>query len=178
METSEVKDADEKKSLLLLFNMVSRSDIDERSSGCQYIGVKLPSRVGHAMLFDPVTRDLLIFGGQRFKDYLCDLYRYSVDLDTVNELWQGYSKNTGPDPGYTQRATIDVDLREMYVFSGYMGSRASSEPRNALWLYDIPKGRWCKVYQNDTTTGNSNNSELLSNPSSSNDEDTAEPCPR
>lgn len=150
-----------------------RGDIDDRRAGYLYMGTRLPSRVGHVMLFDPITRDLLIFGGQRVKDCLCDLYRYSVDLDTVAELWQDYSKPSGPDPGYTQRATMDIDLRELYVFTGYMGSKAICEPRNALWVYNIPRRQWRKVYQSDDTISVKNGKLSMD----ASDEDK-EPCPR
>jgi hypothetical protein len=61
------------------------------------------------------------------------------------------SKNGGPDAGFTQRATIDLDLEEFFVFSGLMREKNSSieTVKNTLWVYSIRKDRWTKVYQNE-----------------------------
>ncbi|GAA5807665.1 hypothetical protein MFLAVUS_001036 [Mucor flavus] len=112
--------------------------------------VPLKSRVGHSMLFDQSNRLLYVFAGQRVKDYLSDLYRYEVDLDVVTEIAQDYSKDAGPDAGFTQRATIDEELQELYVLSGYMRNPGSDTVRNALWVYSIKNNEWQKVYQNES----------------------------
>lgn len=113
------------------------------------VSVPLKSRVGHSMLFDQSSRSLFVFAGQRVKDYLSDLYRYGVDDDTVTEIAQDYSKDAGPDAGFTQRATIDEDLQELYVLSGYMRNTGCDIVRNALWVYSIKNNEWQKVYQNE-----------------------------
>ncbi|KAI8639074.1 Muskelin N-terminus-domain-containing protein [Parasitella parasitica] len=107
------------------------------------------SRVGHSMLFDQKNKSLYIFAGQRGKDYLSDLYRYQVDKDIVTEIAQDYSKDAGPDAGFTQRATIDEDLQELYVLSGYMRNSGGDIVRNTLWVYSIEKNEWQKVFQNE-----------------------------
>ncbi|KAI8047936.1 Muskelin N-terminus-domain-containing protein [Thamnidium elegans] len=112
--------------------------------------VPLKSRVGHSMLFDQSNRLLYVFAGQRVKDYLSDLYRYEVDQDVVTEIAQDYSKDAGPDAGFTQRATIDEELQELYVLSGYMRNPGSDIVRNALWVYSIKNNEWQKVYQNES----------------------------
>lgn len=61
------------------------------------------------------------------------------------------SKNGGPDAGFTQRATIDVQLDEFYVFSGLMREKNSTTEtvQNSFWVYNIRTDSWCKVYHND-----------------------------
>lgn len=113
------------------------------------ISVPLKSRVGHSMLFDQSNRLLYVFAGQRVKDYLSDLYRYEVDRDIVTEIAQDYSKDAGPDVGFTQRATIDEDLQELYVLSGYMRNPGCDIVKNSLWVYSIRNNEWQKVYQNE-----------------------------
>lgn len=109
----------------------------------------LKSRVGHSMLFDQSHRSLYVFAGQRVKDYLSDLYRYTVDEDIVSEIMQDYSKDAGPDSGFTQRATIDEELQEIYVLSGYMRNPGCDIVRNAFWVYSIKNNEWKKIYQNE-----------------------------
>lgn len=114
-------------------------------------GIRLRSRIGHSMLLNPLTRELYIFAGQRNKDYLSDFYIYELDTDTVHELTPDYSKQGGPDAGFTQRATIDKSLGEFYVLSGLMREKNSSAEtvKNTFWVYQINKNRWTKVYQNE-----------------------------
>ncbi|KAL1110452.1 hypothetical protein AAG570_007983, partial [Ranatra chinensis] len=80
----------------------------------------LTARVGHSMLFHPVNRKLYIFAGQRLKDYLNDFFSYEVDSGRIEYLSEG-SKNKDnddiPAAGFTQRATIDPELDEIYVLS-------------------------------------------------------------
>lgn len=106
----------------------------------------LKSRVGHSMLFDSSQRALYVFAGQRVKDYLSDLYKYLVDEDIVQEITQDYSKDAaGPDTGFTQRATLDEELQEIYVLSGYMRNQNCDVVKNALWIYSIQKNQWQKI---------------------------------
>ncbi|KAI8376660.1 Muskelin N-terminus-domain-containing protein [Choanephora cucurbitarum] len=109
----------------------------------------LKSRVGHSMLFDPTSRALYVFAGQRGKDYLSDLHRYDVDQDRVTEIVQDYTRDAGPDTGFNQRATLDERLQELYVLSGYKRNTSAEEVKNALWVYSIKKNSWQKVYQNE-----------------------------
>jgi len=105
------------------------------------------------MIFNPVDRHLYIFAGQRVKDYLSDFYSYSVDEDIVVELTRDSSRQGGPDAGFTQRATFDVDLGEVYVLSGLMREKnASSESiKNAFfWCFELSKSRWRRVYKNES----------------------------
>ncbi|KAI8078641.1 Muskelin N-terminus-domain-containing protein [Halteromyces radiatus] len=121
------------------------------SESCIETSIKttMKSRVGHSMLFDPLTRHLYIFAGQRVKDYLSDLFAYSIDANQVTELSQDYSKEAGPDAGYTQRATIDIEKKEIYVLSGYLQNQGCDVVKSGLWVYSIEQNRWTKVYQNE-----------------------------
>ncbi|ORZ15828.1 Muskelin N-terminus-domain-containing protein [Absidia repens] len=109
----------------------------------------MKSRVGHSMLLDPETRRLYIFAGQRVKDYMSDLFTYAIDDNKVAEISQDYSKEAGPDAGYTQRATIDVTRKEIYVLSGYLRNQGCDVVKSGLWVYEIEQNAWTKVYQNE-----------------------------
>ena len=84
--------------------------------------IRIPSRIGHSMLFDPQTRSLLILAGQRYKDQLADFYRYAVDRQCVTHLNKNLQMVGGPEAGFTQRAVIDVENREIFVFSSLIRS--------------------------------------------------------
>ncbi|KAJ3006031.1 UNVERIFIED_CONTAM: Muskelin 1, intracellular mediator containing kelch motif, partial [Siphonaria sp. JEL0065] len=113
--------------------------------------IQLKSRIGHSMLLNPVTRELYIFAGQRNKDYLSDFYVYEIDTDTVHEVSRDYSKQGGPDAGFTQRATIDPTLGEFYVLSGLQKEKNTTHEtvKNSFWCYSIKKGKWTRVYHNE-----------------------------
>ncbi|KAJ3332134.1 Muskelin 1, intracellular mediator containing kelch motif [Blyttiomyces sp. JEL0837] len=115
--------------------------------------IQLHSRIGHSMLLNPKTRELYIFAGQRNKDYLSDFYVYDIDTDTVHEISRDYSKQGGPDAGFTQRATIDPDLNEFYVLSGLQKDKNTSQEsvKNSFWCYNLRKARWSRVYHNENT---------------------------
>lgn len=113
--------------------------------------IQLKSRIGHSMIMNPITRELYIFAGQRNKDYLSDFYIYDIDADTVFEVAKDYSKVGGPEAGFTQRATIDLEYGELYLFSGLMREKGSETVKNSFWNYSIKKNKWNKVYQNENT---------------------------
>ncbi|KAI7860209.1 Muskelin N-terminus-domain-containing protein [Circinella umbellata] len=128
--------------------------------------VPLKSRVGHSMLFDACTRDLYVFAGQRVKDYLADLHRYSIDNDNLVELAPEQSKSFGPSAGFTQRATIDSQAQEIHVFSGYRVRQGSDTIVSEFWIYHIERNQWKNVYQTDKRYDENDNS------------NEQRPCPR
>lgn len=85
--------------------------------------------------------------------HFSDYYIYNIDSDSVMELTRDSSKNNGPDAGFTQRATIDVDANEIYIFSGLMREKNSTTEtvKNTFWVYSIMKDKWSRVYQNENT---------------------------
>jgi hypothetical protein len=64
-------------------------------------------------------RKLFIFAGQRSKEYLNDFFTFHVDTHDVRQISEGAKKESCnlPAAGFTQRATIDPDLNEIYVLS-------------------------------------------------------------
>mmetsp|Transcript_16125 Transcript_16125/g.47678 ORF Transcript_16125/g.47678 Transcript_16125/m.47678 type:complete len:776 (-) Transcript_16125:110-2437(-) len=133
--------------------------------------VELSSRIGHSMLHDGGDDVLMIFAGQRDKKYLSDFYKVSLASGRVELVSEDCSKHGGPFPGFTQRATIDLQKREAYVLSGLIMSPDSeskaSKVRNSLWVYDISRNKWYCAYENEN-----------SEPEYWNKMDKLEPCPR
>ncbi|KAF4567413.1 hypothetical protein EYR40_006412 [Pleurotus pulmonarius] len=122
---------------------------DHGSEGNQ---LTIPPRSGHSMLLDSFHHTLLIFGGQREDKLLCDMYAYDTVKGTTTELFSNFS-TAGPEPFFTQRAVIDSQLGELYVFSGLQrmpgpGSQRMLVEASANWLYriDHPRpGKWSKI---------------------------------
>ncbi len=64
-------------------------------------------------------RKLFVLAGQRSKEYLNDFFSYDVDKDEIQIISDGSKAGAiiTPSTGFTQRATIDPNLNEIYVFS-------------------------------------------------------------
>lgn len=116
-------------------------------------GPRIKSRIGHSMLFHPMCRKLYIFAGQRHKEYLSDFYTLDVDTLAVQAVcdWGVSGASEGPASGFTQRATIDPDLDEIYVLSGLSKDKDKREDcvQNSFWVYYIKKNLWSCIYKNE-----------------------------
>lgn len=120
---------------------------------------RIPSRVGHTMLLDTPKRGSLagkrilwVLAGQRGTTYLADMWTYQLNTGAVREASRDYSlasNGGGPEGGFTQRATIDADAREIYLFSGLVRRSKSRGERvkSAFWVYNIERHDWRLVYQ-------------------------------
>lgn len=65
-------------------------------------------------------RKLYIFAGQRGKEDLSDFFTYEVDTNHIEHIFNDFGakdSNHVPAAGFTQRATIDPELGEIYVLS-------------------------------------------------------------
>ncbi|KAJ3326592.1 Muskelin 1, intracellular mediator containing kelch motif [Gonapodya sp. JEL0774] len=118
-------------------------------------GVPCKSRIGHSMVLDQTGRRLIIFAGQRNGDYLADMMVYHIPTATFRVLCSDYSTTGGPEPGFTQRATVDQNRREVYVMSGLTRERGTGEERvrNGVWVFKVASERWVRVYQNGDGEG-------------------------
>ena len=108
--------------------------------------VEMRSRIGHSMLFHPVDRKLYIFAGQRSKEYLNDFFTYNVDSGTVETVTDGTRRDPAqiPAAGFTQRATIDHELNEIYILSGLSKDKDKRDDnvKNSFWVYNIVDNKW------------------------------------
>ena len=159
----------------LLWTLIN-SDTCDALNGCCLPPVSIPSRIGHSMLFDAQNRNLLILGGQRYKDQLSDFYKFSIDRDCVTQLWKNLQMVGGPDSGFTQRASIDHITREMFVFSSLVRGSNSNvvtavvgvtppelQDQNAInqsanddqsctfWCFDLDQDKWTRITTSPTS---------------------------
>ncbi len=68
------------------------------------------------MVLDVGSQTLFIFAGQRDEKYLSDMYAFHIPTNTVTELFVNFTTSGGPDACFTQRAALDPDLKEIYVY--------------------------------------------------------------
>ena len=68
------------------------------------------------MILEPTTRTLFIFAGQRDDRYLSDMYAYDISSNTTKELFSNFTASGGPNALFTQRAVIDPQLQELYMY--------------------------------------------------------------
>lgn len=117
---------------------------------------KILGRIGHSMLLDvgrpgERRRQLWIMAGQRGDSYLGDMYTYDLVTRNVREITHDYSRGgKGPEPSFTQRAIIEPNKRQIYLFSGGTKrnkSDATSKTRSSFWLYQIDRNEWTMIWQ-------------------------------
>uniref|UniRef100_A0A8H7Y6Q3 Muskelin N-terminal domain-containing protein n=1 Tax=Psilocybe cubensis TaxID=181762 RepID=A0A8H7Y6Q3_PSICU len=114
----------------------------------------IPPRFGHSMVLDSINKMLYIFAGQREDKYLSDMYTYNIRTGISTEIFSNFSAAGGPDPCFTQRAVIDPNLKEIYIFCG-LTRNATSNPRSTLranqsyWVYryEGQPGKWMQILQ-------------------------------
>ncbi|KAF7996641.1 hypothetical protein HCN44_002287 [Aphidius gifuensis] len=145
------------------------------------INCSLRARVGHSMLFNQIDRKLYISPGQRCKEYLNDYFTYNVDTNDIQRIYLAdfsinnsnnnnnnnnnslnknerfskdeFNKNISPGAGFTQRATIDPVLGEIYVLSGPGKDKDKRDEnvQNSFWVYNIKNSNWTCIYRNENT---------------------------
>ncbi|EPQ57092.1 galactose oxidase [Gloeophyllum trabeum ATCC 11539] len=125
--------------------------------------VSIPPRSGHSMVLEPNSKTLIIFAGQREEKYLSDMYTYHIETGTVTEVFSDYTMDGGPKPCFTQRAVLDPDLREIYVFCGLSrqlpGNQIVIQSQAPHWVYRYPaascseRGKWMRLVHADSASG-------------------------
>lgn len=114
--------------------------------------VTIPSRFGHSMALDCPSHTLFIFAGQRDDRYLSDMYSYDINTNTATELCINFTANGGPDACFTQRAVLDKNLKEIYVFCGLTRTQQlgaltvlRSDSPNWVYRYGARPGKWTQI---------------------------------
>ena len=83
--------------------------------GLAFIVRAFVSHLDMAMVLDTSSQTLFIFAGQREDNYLADMYAFHIPTNTTTELFPNFAMHDGPDACFTQRAVIDVALKEIYM---------------------------------------------------------------
>ena len=67
------------------------------------------------MLFEPSSKSIFIFAGQREDKYLADMWIYDTKSGTPSEACSDFSSSGGPDACFTQRSVINIEAKEVYM---------------------------------------------------------------
>ncbi|KAJ3555993.1 hypothetical protein NP233_g12079 [Leucocoprinus birnbaumii] len=124
--------------------------------------LSIPARYGHSMVLEHNTNTLFIFGGQREDKYLSDMYTYDLSTNTASEIFSNFTTAGGPDACFTQRAIIDTDLKEIYVFCGLTLDSAGmtgflpGELYNWVYRYGTRPGTWTRILPEGDQSRNAN----------------------
>ncbi|EED81562.1 predicted protein [Postia placenta Mad-698-R] len=125
--------------------------------------------VGHSMLLEPSSHTLIILAGQYREQYAADMHAYHIPTGTLTELFSSVTASGGPEACFTQRAAIDPDLKEIYVFYGLIRDSPGVtvlDPASSVWVYryDRPDrpGKWSNTSPADTSGGNSPHGDPIS----------------
>jgi N-acetylneuraminic acid mutarotase len=104
-------------------------------------GGDLPSpRTGHAMVYDPVSKKVILFGGVggQGDESLNDTWAYDLAANT----WTNLQPSGDPPPARSSYSTVyDPIGRKMIIFGG-----AGAEGLfNDIWTYDPAANTWTKL---------------------------------
>ena len=67
------------------------------------------------MLLEPIRKRLYILAGQK-EEYLSDMWEYDIRSRSMTELFLNFTSAGGPDACFAQRAVLDPELKEVYVY--------------------------------------------------------------
>jgi hypothetical protein len=99
-------------------------------------------RWGHAAIYDPQARRMVIFGGLSCVDSQCNvLFRDTWSLDLTNFVWEKLDEDTGPSKRQDHRAIYDPVRHRMVVFGG----RHVPQYFNDTWAFDLASQTWSQL---------------------------------
>ncbi|KAF8199760.1 Muskelin N-terminus-domain-containing protein [Mycena galopus ATCC 62051] len=107
----------------------------------------IPARFAHSMVLDDRTRTLYIFGGKTADSAtLTDMYAYHIATNTTRQVFADMTRDCGIEMQASfQRAVIDPQLQEIYVFSGLVHEVSRLQPQESstrIFRYHPPPGKW------------------------------------
>ncbi|KAJ6594243.1 Muskelin N-terminus-domain-containing protein [Mycena capillaripes] len=110
-----------------------------------FSGGIIPARFGHSMVLDDRTKTLYIFGGKTIETPYYDMYAYDIATKTTRQVFADMPRDTGVEGTFTQRAVIDPQLKEIYVFAGLAQESETLAPLDSstrIFRYSPPPGKW------------------------------------
>lgn len=102
-----------------------------------------PKRKGAVMAYDPVSKKVLLFGGEGASSLLNDTWLW----DGLEEKWE---KVTGAGPSARSGAALAYDGEKLVLFGGYKGSSGSKTLLNDTWLWDGTASAWTEASPTDS----------------------------
>ena len=97
-------------------------------------GAKPPERFGHTLVFDPVRRRLIVFGGQA-RGFFSDVWAY----DIARESWSQLARDeAGPSRRYGHSAIYESARDRMVISHGFTNAGRFDD----TWAFDLGTNSW------------------------------------
>jgi N-acetylneuraminic acid mutarotase len=110
-------------------------------AACQLKAVNPQARHGAKMIYDPVGKQVILFGGRGNGGVQGDLYNDLWILDLAEQRWKELEVSSGPTPRLSPGLVYDPSHHQMILFGGY-----SNQGRvNDTWLLDLDSYEWEEV---------------------------------
>jgi hypothetical protein len=93
-----------------------------------------PPRAGHVMAFDPVARDVVLFGGYDDTSYLNDTWTWD------GSTWTRQVPSASPSPRAGAGIAFDRTTRQLVMFGGFSGSGYLGD----TWTWDGSTSSWTR----------------------------------
>jgi hypothetical protein len=120
------------------------------------LNLKLKNRSGHSMSFDPVKKELIIFGGGCRKINntlpigLNDLMSFNTNTNTLKELFHDFTKYNGPDVNFSTTSFYDHKNKELIIFGGSFKNDKAELLTNNIWVYNFEIKKWTKAIKTNS----------------------------
>ena len=112
--------------------------LDRREWGqVQPSGTIPPARFGHTLLFDPVRRRLILFGGQAGV-FFSDTWAFDVAVGTWRQL---SADEAGPSRRYGHSAIYETTRDRMVISHGFTDAGRFDD----TWAFDLRSNSWANI---------------------------------
>jgi N-acetylneuraminic acid mutarotase len=105
-------------------------------------GILPPGRFGHALVYDPADRKVILFGGVTVTQLANDLWAYSYQANTWTRLAPAGPQ---PPPCAYPSMVYDPAAGQAILFGGWTGTNTFGD----TWIYEPSASKWSKL----STTG-------------------------
>jgi len=110
--------------------------------GCQMNPSSPSARHGAKLIYDPVGKQVIMFGGRGEGSIGGDLYNDMWSLNMETHRWQEIDTSSGPDPRLSPGLVYDPVHHQMILFGGYRNQGRV----NDTWLFDLSSYEWEEIY--------------------------------
>jgi N-acetylneuraminic acid mutarotase len=120
-------------------------------AGCQLNRARPQARHGAKMVYDPVGKQVILFGGRGSGGVLGDLFGDLWALDLDQQRWTKMDVPSGPAPRLSPGLVYDPSHHQLILFGGYRNSGRI----NDTWLFDLENNEWQEVFPAESPVGRS-----------------------
>ena len=104
------------------------------------------NRFQHALSYDPIGREIYLFGGEYNNTGLGDFWRYSI----IGDIWCCISEGGVPEKRCHPSMVYDNATGEVYMFGGVSEDWHDDYINyNDLWKYNVYTQSWTKIDTNE-----------------------------